>query len=128
MNLTGIRQGLQSSKVQLTPDMSIAVASVPAIALMKMSAFVDRPYERLKDLKDIAHILNEYPSLDDDALFSDSVRAMRLELGPTRAFVLGLRLREIVDERDREVVGAFFRTIAEDAHWTRFVENSPLAS
>ena len=41
---------------------------------------------------------------------------MRLELGPTRAFVLGLRLREIVDERDREVVGAFFRTIAEDTH------------
>jgi hypothetical protein len=25
---------------------------------------IDRPYERLKDLKDLAHILNEYPSLD----------------------------------------------------------------
>lgn len=125
MNLTGIRQGLQSSKVQLTPDISIAVASVPAIALMKMSAVVDRPYERVKDLKDIAHILNEYPSLDDDGLFSDEVRARRLEFGPARAFVLGLRLREIVDERDREVVIAFFRTIAQDVHWTRFVDSSP---
>jgi hypothetical protein len=84
MNLTGIRQGLQSTKVP--------------------------------------HILDEYPSLDDDGLFSDAVRAMRLELGPARAFVLGLRLREIVDERDREVVDAFLRTIEEDVHWTRFVE------
>ena len=86
MNLTGVRQALQSSNVQL--DLSIGVASVPAIALMKMSAFVDRPYERQKDLKDLAHILNEYPSLDDDELFSDEVRAMGLELGTTRAFVL----------------------------------------
>jgi len=125
MNLTGIRQGLQSSKVQLAPDISVAVASVPALALMKMSAFVDRPYERLKDLKDIAHILNEYPSLDDDGLFSDAVRAKQLDFGAARAFVLGRRLREIVDERDREVVDAFFRTIEEDVHWTRFVENSP---
>ena len=64
-------------------------------------------------------------ALDDDGLFSDEVRARRLEFGPARAFVLGLRLREIVDERDREVVVAFFRTIAQDVHWTRFVENSP---
>lgn len=95
------------------------------LALDPLSAFVDRPYERLKDLKDIAHILNEYPSLDDDGLFSDEVRAMRLELGPARAFVLGVRLREMVDLRDREVVEAFFRTIAEDVHGTRFVETSP---
>jgi predicted nucleotidyltransferase len=45
MNLIGIRQGLQSSKVQLAPDVSVTVASVPALALMKMSAFVDRPYD-----------------------------------------------------------------------------------
>lgn len=125
MNLTGIRQALQSSKVHFASDVSVAVASIPAIALMKMSAFVDRPYERLKDLKDIAHILDQYPSLDDDGLFSDEVRVLGLELGPTRAFVLGMRLREIVDERDRKVVNAFFRTVAEDVHWTRFVENSP---
>ena len=104
---------------------SIAVASVPAIALMKMSAFVDRPYERLKDLKDLAHILNEYPSLDDDSLFSDEVRAMGLELGAARGFVLGRRLRELTDARDRDVVDAFFQKVSEDVHWSRFVENSP---
>jgi predicted nucleotidyltransferase len=125
MNLTGIRQALQSSKVHLAPDLSIALASVPAIALMKMSAFVDRPYERLKDLKDLAHILNEYPSLDDDELFSDDIRAMGLELGVIRGLVLGRRLRAIADARDRDVVDAFFRKVAEDVHWSRFVENSP---
>lgn len=125
MNLTGIRQALKSSKTHLGPNLSIAVASVPAIALMKMSAFVDRPYERLKDLKDLAHTLNEYPSLDDDSLFSDEMRAMRLELGAARGFVLGRRLRELTDERDREVVDAFLQKVSEDVHWSRFVENSP---
>jgi predicted nucleotidyltransferase len=125
MNLTGVRQAFQSNKVQLETDLSIAVASVPAIAIMKMSAFVDRPYEREKDLKDLAHILNEYPSLDDDELFSDEIRAMGLDLGAARAFVLGRRLRDITDERDWDVINAFFDRVEEDVHWTRFVENSP---
>jgi hypothetical protein len=124
------------------PDAEIAIIGATALAfhidmtwrtsvdldLVTAVAAADLDPSRLpgwKDLKDIAHILNEYPSLDDDGLFSDELRAMRLELGPARAFVLGLRLRDIVYERDREVVDAFFRTIAEDVHWTRFVENSP---
>ena len=125
MNLTGVRHALQSSKTQLASDLWIAVASVPVIVLMKMSAFVDRPYERLKDLKDLAHVLNEYPSLDDDALFSDEVRTKELQLGAARGFVLGRRLREIADERDGDVAAAFFSKAAEDVHWTRFVDNSP---
>jgi predicted nucleotidyltransferase len=125
MNLTGVRQAFQSSKVQLEVDLSIAVASVPAITIMKMSAFVDRPYEREKDLKDLAHILDDYPSLDDDGLFSDEVRAMGLELGAARGFVLGCRVRDIASERDCDVIDAFFRKVEEDVHWTRFVDNSP---
>ena len=41
MNLTGVGHALQSSKIQLASDLWTAVASVPAIVLMKMSAFVD---------------------------------------------------------------------------------------
>jgi predicted nucleotidyltransferase len=41
MNLTGVRQAFESIKVQLEADLSIAVASVPAIAIMKMSAFAE---------------------------------------------------------------------------------------
>jgi predicted nucleotidyltransferase len=103
MNLTGIGLALEADTSRLGPELSIAVPSVALIVLLKMAAYADRP-EREKDLKDLAHILYEYPSLDDDRMYSMEVLAAGLHVPEAQAFVLGRELRELCIELDREVV------------------------
>lgn len=45
---------------------TVRVASLPAILVLKMVAWLDRPYERTKDLGDIAVVLADALGEDDD--------------------------------------------------------------
>ena len=56
MNLAGILLALGATPVVLTEGVSVSAPSVPAIALLKMAAYLDRPSERDKHLKDRTHI------------------------------------------------------------------------
>ncbi len=123
MNLTGVRQALKCQQIPVDEGLSIAVATVPVIALLKMAAYLDRPHEREKDLQDISQILNSYP--DDDRLFSDEFMATGIGVPALNGHILGRDLYAIVDDRERKVVNEFFRAMDEDAHWGRWVRSSP---
>jgi len=125
MNLTGIGLALEADTSRLGSELSVAVPSVALIALLKMTAYTDRPDMREKDLKDLAHILDKYPSSDDDRMYSMEVLATGLYVPEAQAFVLGRELRDVCAEPEREVVEQFFRMTADGVGWNKFVNASP---
>jgi predicted nucleotidyltransferase len=74
MNLTGMRLALERGVTfEVEAGLWIPVAPVPVIAVLKMVSYLDRPAERERDLHDIAHILENYVSPDDERRFAPEV-------------------------------------------------------
>lgn len=125
MNLAGVGSALTASTALLGADLSISVAPVPVIALLKIAAYLDRPYEREKDLVDLAHILREYPPLSDDRIFAEEILEAGFDTSEAQAFILGREVHAAADEHDRATVGDFLELIARDVHFSRFLRSSP---
>jgi len=125
MSLIGVRLALEEPQVEVGEGIAIAIASVPVIALLKMAAYLDQPYEREKDLQDIANILAEYPSVSDDRLFGDEIFDRGLEERQARGFILGSEIGRLANEIECAVVDRFLGEVCEGDTSTRFVRNSP---
>lgn len=125
MNLGGIRLALESPPSQIAPSLWIGIATVPVVAILKMTAYLDRPAARTKDLQDISHILNEYPTNEDDRLYGDDIFSNRLDDRQARAFVLGREIRALVDEDDRKIVQHFIEAVSKGDALATFVKTSP---
>ena len=125
MNLAGIPLALGATPVAFAAGVSVPVPSVPVIALLKMAAYLDRPRERDKDLKDLTHIWDTYPPAADDRFFSEDIASRQLDEPRARAFILGAELRAIVDEHDAAIVERFLARTAEGHGWARLLANSP---
>lgn len=80
------------------------VASLPAIVLLKLVAFDDRPEKRLKDPRDIANILVNYFSLQSNLIYDHhadlfevgEAEMEEITLEEIGATVLGREIRKIV--------------------------------
>lgn len=109
MSLAGLRLALdQAVPIEAAPGLSIRVAPLEVIALLKMVSFLDRPYERDRDLEDIALILDEYIGAVDDRRYGDEILDLVLRYEEISPFLLGRKLAAIVNQREGEVVGRFF--------------------
>ncbi len=51
-------------EVGFDDELSVHVAPVSVVCVLKMIAYLDRPQERSRDLLDIAHLLADYPDLE----------------------------------------------------------------
>jgi predicted nucleotidyltransferase len=73
MNAVGYRDALESAlRVKINRDISIRVASIPALVMLKLFAWDDRPSQRAKDLKDVNFLLRKYIEAGNyDRLFKD---------------------------------------------------------
>jgi predicted nucleotidyltransferase len=126
MSLAGIALALADRSHLVPGELDITIAPVPVVALLKMAAYLDRPYERDKDLIDLAHILHEYPPNDDDRFFDDAIFDARLTEDQARGTILARELSAMVAPDDRAVVEAFIALMAPDSpYWSRFVSASP---
>jgi predicted nucleotidyltransferase len=126
MSLAGVQQALDATPTTLAPGLSMVVAPVPVIVMLKMAAYADRPGEREKDLKDIAHVLDEYPLPSDDRLFADDILDLGLDERRARPFILGREIAALADDDDRAMVLRFFELMAEDQPgWARMLGSSP---
>lgn len=106
MNLDGIRLALSEAPTEVAPGLSISIASVPALLVLKMAAHLDRP-EREKDRSDLENILNEYPPITDDRFFEEDILALGLDERELRAFILGRELAARIDAVERALVMHF---------------------
>lgn len=61
MNVAGFRDAQTSAiQVELAPDLVISIASIPAIAILKLFAWGDRGQENAKDAIDFLSLLRQY--------------------------------------------------------------------
>lgn len=125
MSVAGFRQALAAESQEFAPGLRVCLPALPVLALLKMAAFLDRPADRGRDLEDFAQILNEYPSADDDRLFTNpAIQQLSLNVDESQAFVLGQELGTLVDDSERKVVAGFLaRLRGLDA--ARFVRAGP---
>lgn len=105
MNLAGMRLAFELGvTIEAAPGLTIRVAPLEALALLKMVGYLDRPHERERDLADIAYILDEYLGDSDERRYRDEVLDLELDYDEVSPFLLGRRLAGIVNEHEREAV------------------------
>jgi len=81
--------------------LSIPVAPVAVIAVLKMIAYLDRPGERERDLHDLAYILENHVSPDDERRFADDVLDAGIPYERAGAYLLVHDLRQLVSDTER---------------------------
>jgi predicted nucleotidyltransferase len=121
MNLVGFRLVFEHPiTVQLAEDLEFDVAGLPVIALLKMAAYLDRPYARQDDLSDIGFILSEGIDANDEDRYSDEMRSKNLTYDLAAPYLIGRRLGRMADEEEKELAGRFVVKALdeEDAHQT----------
>ena len=101
MSLLGFRHAFSSvSRLEMAPDLTIDVASVPVITLLKIVAYQERPHDRRKDLGDIAFALEHYASDDDQRRYSDEVLEAGVRYEEVSPYLLGHDLARLVNEAE----------------------------
>ena len=113
----------EAQTVKITDSFSVDVVSLRVLALLKIVAFLDRPYERERDLNDLRGISSQYEG-ESERLFSDEVQAANLsDFGLTNSFLLGVDLRALCTAEEVAVVETFLARVSNeaDALWMLFV-------
>ncbi len=105
MTLVGLRLAFDANQpLDVGEGLAVLVTAVPAVAVMKMIAFLDRP-DREKDLEDLAFLLEEYA--EQDRRFDLIGESADLDYENTGAFALGLDVGRLVDAKERAIVERF---------------------
>ena len=94
-------------------ELTVEVAALPALVMLKIVAWLDRPYERTKDLGDIGQILDQ--SLDDwdEERWSEPLSTVEHE--DQSAFFTGRQLAPLLGPPHRGKVDQFFERIETEA-------------
>lgn len=96
---------------------SVSVASLPAILVLKMVAWLDRPYGRTKDLGDIAAVLTEALGDDDDRRWDSShpVATNELDFDEQSPFFAGLEVAAIAKDAHLVAIRAFVEQLLDES-------------
>lgn len=132
MSLLGQRLVFEHSvEVRLTSDLTIRVAPVPVIAVLKMIAYQDQPHARVRDLVDLAHALDEHIEADDMRRFTEDVSAAVPSFELASAYLLGRDAGAVVNGEERAPVAAFLAKVRDerDPHGTqpRMARGAPIS-
>ena len=121
MSLVGFQFAFeQGDFAEVAAGVSVLVASLPAIIVLKMAAYLDRPAEREKDLEDLAVILERGVRADDEGRYSEQVFDAGLSYEEAGPFVLGQRIAAVAGEDERKLVSDFIRS-AQDPDVAPFI-------
>jgi predicted nucleotidyltransferase len=128
MSLLGLRLAFENcAQIQIADDCELRVAIIPVVAVLKMIAFQDRPDDRLKDLSDLAYILEEFLPEDDPRRFDDEVFQMGLAYEETSAFFLGKEIGRITNETELAEINSFLDIVRDESHPT-FAQSKMIVS
>ena len=118
--------------VTMSGGREFRVASLPAIVLLKLIAFDDRPEVRHKDASDIANILDGFSELQSDLIYehhSDLFEVEEADMGQLAfeniaAKVVGREIRKIIQYNESllqrvQSILAGFRSLGSDSAFVR---------
>ncbi len=116
MSLVGYRHVFeQAADVMMGPELVVRVAPLPVVVLLKMAAFLDRPWERERDLEDVGHVLEEYLRPDEEERrFADDVFDAGLSYDEAPAYWLGRDMRDLVNSEERALVEKFLDVVGDE--------------
>lgn len=109
MSVVGMQLAISSRIHVEDGGLRVPVAPVPLVVVLKMAAYLDRPFERERDLEDLAWLLEKYLADDEDRRFSDPVLDAGVADEVVSAFLLGLDVGAAVAgaKNEHELVGRF---------------------
>ncbi len=114
MSLIGLDLAFTHAEPLQVRSQRIGVAPLPVLIVLKMISWLDRP-DRTHDLQDIAQILDDWLSDDDDRRYEDDVFAASLDHDAVPPFVLGRTLSTILKPPHRERVERFLARVEDEA-------------
>ena len=107
-------------ELDLTEKMRIRIAPPIVTVLLKMIAYMEDPYRRVKDLQDIRVVLGRYEA-DSDRLFSEEVLDADLpDFNVANAFLVGVDLRAVATKDDAECIRGFLERFLEQGEEGEF--------
>jgi predicted nucleotidyltransferase len=106
MSLQGFRLVFETAQpIEVGDGVTVDVPSLATIAFLKMISYLDRPYDRERDLQDLAHLLDEYVAAEDR--FTDELLDAGVAFDDASAFQLGRDLGRRVTGDELDVIHAF---------------------
>lgn len=91
---------------------TIRVAAQASLAVLKMSAWLDRPSERAKDITDLAWLMTEYVDDTDERRFDPRLFDLGLTFEETAPFLFGEAVAAICQPQHEAVVLEFFAKVS----------------
>jgi len=117
MNMIGFRLAFeQYNLIDIASHLKAKVAAVSVLALLKMISFMDRPFERERDLEDLTFILDHYLGPVDERRWDDDTFAHSPDYDTAPAFCLGRDLGKIVDRREESEFRTFVSLFNDDTN------------
>jgi len=92
-----------TEEVKLATGHTFKVATLPAIVLLKLIAYDDRPEMRFKDARDIVNIIDHYFDLQAELIYehhSDIFEGEEMSENEIAALVIGREMQKIVAENE----------------------------
>ena len=112
MTLLGMRLAFEHAVVlPIAADLDVRVAPLPALAVMKIVAYLADPGTREKDLGDLAAIMHGYADDDSERRFSSEVPSEVTEFDDVGPFLLGRDVASIVNPEERRRISDFLAAI-----------------
>ncbi len=111
MNMAGIELAFGHAASHDLDGFVAQVAPPTVVALLKMTAYLDRPNDRLRDLADIAHLLDIYVEDDSERRWDEAVDVEEFELAP--AYLFGLDVGKIVEDSHHALIRSFLDRVAD---------------
>lgn len=89
-----------TEKTEISTGHHFKVATLPAIVMLKLIAFDDRPEQRIKDAGDVGNILRHFFDLQTDLIYSDAYNDLFTTeidtIEEISAIVIGREIKKIV--------------------------------
>lgn len=96
MNLAGFELLADHSVAQHSRGLSnVLVPVLEVVAVLKMASWLDRPHERLRDLRDLAHLMDRYLEPLDDRMFVGEAAQRGLFGEEAAAYLLGIDIARL---------------------------------
>lgn len=112
MSVRGFRHlETRSFRLQLEADVEIRVADPTVLLFLKMVSYLERPADRLRDLKDIAHLLDHHGN--DERLFTPELVDLQIPEDEAGAYLAGKDLCDLLDDSEADVARRFTSRVLE---------------
>lgn len=116
MNLLGFRLAFADAiPVEIAPAIRVRFASLRSLVVLKMSAYLDKPWERETDLEDLAHIFQAFVGPDAGERWSPEVIDLDLDYEEVGPYLLGAQLAAVVDGSEAALVRRFLGSLEDDS-------------